>query len=176
MVILLLYISKFLIKYKKQNIFNPVVFAVGITTLLALVIPAMDIPPLDWSGINIRFSIFGTAFPLSLIFITLALTFNVGRLKKHPLSLSFIAMSILLGALINIYEGEYLSFVISTVFIGSAIIVEPKTSPSKNKVQILYGISMAVLMQGLAWVHVPNAQIIGLLLGNGLYFIYKRTN
>ena len=52
LVILLLYISKFLVKYKKQNIFNPVVFAVGITTLFALVIPSMDTPPLDWSWID----------------------------------------------------------------------------------------------------------------------------
>ena len=126
LVMLLLYISKFLIKYKKQNIFNPVVFAIGITTLLALFIPGLDIPPLDWSGIDIRFSIFSAAFPLSLIFITLSLIFNVGRVRKHPLALSFIASSLLLGFIMNSYDGNYLSLIISTAFIGSAIIIEPK--------------------------------------------------
>ena len=171
---LLLYISKFLIKYKKQNIFNPVVFAIGITTLLALFIPGLDIPPLDWSGIDIRFSIFSAAFPLSLIFITLSLIFNVGRVRKHPLALSFIASSLLLGFIMNSYDGNYLSLIISTAFIGSAIIIEPKTSPSKTKEQIIYGISMALLIMGLSLLNVPNVPIIGLLIGNALYFVYKK--
>jgi hypothetical protein len=175
LVMLLLYISKFLIKYKKQNIFNPVVFAIGITTLLALFIPGMDLPPLDWSGIDIRFSIFGTAFPLSLIFITLSLIFNVGRIRKHPLALSFIASSLLLGFIINSYDGNYLSFIISAAFIGSAIIVEPKTSPVKTREQIIYGISMALLIMGLSLLKVPNVPIIGLLIGNALYFLYKKS-
>jgi len=174
LVMLLLYISKFLIKYKKQNIFNPVVFAIGITTLLALFMPGMDLPPLDWSGIDIRFSIFGTAFPLSLIFITLSLIFNVGRVRKHPLALSFIASSLLLGFIINSYDGNYLSFIISTAFIGSAIIVEPKTSPVKTGEQLIYGISMALLIMGLSLLDVPNVPIIGLLLGNAFYFLYKK--
>lgn len=173
-VMLLLYISKFLIKYKKQNIFNPVVFAIGITTLLALFIPGMGLPPLDWSGIDIRFSIFGAAFPLSLIFITLSLIFNVDRVRKHPLALSFIASSLLLGFIINSSDGNYLSLIISTAFIGSAIIVEPKTSPTKIREQIIYGISMALLIMGLSLLNVPNVPIIGLLIGNAFYFLYKK--
>ena len=175
LLMLLLYISKFLIKYKRQNIFNPVVFAVGITTLLALFIPGVDIPPLDWSGIDIRFSIFGTAVPLSLIFITLSLIFNVGRVRKHPLALSFIISSLLLGLIPNSYDGNYLSFIIITAFIGSAIIVEPKTSPTKTKEQLIFGISMALLIMGLSLLSVPNAPIIGLMLGNALYFLYKKS-
>jgi hypothetical protein len=175
LVIMLLYISKFLIKYKKQNIFNPVVFAIGITTLLAFFIPGMDIPPLDWSGIDIRFSIFSTAFPLSLIFITLSLIFNVGRVRKHPLALSFIASSLLLGSIMNSYDGNYLSFIISTAFIGSAIIVEPKTSPTKTGEQVIYGVSMALLIMGLSLLNVPNVPIIGLLIGNAFYFLYKKS-
>jgi hypothetical protein len=175
LVMLLLYISKFLIKYRSQNIFNPVVFAVGIATLLALFIPGMDIPPLDWSGIDIHFSIFGTAVPLSLIFITLSLIFNVRRVRKHPLALSFIISSLLLGLIINSYEGNYLSFIISTAFIGSAIIVEPKTSPTKTKEQLIYGISIALLIMALSWISIPNAPIIGLMLGNALYFLYSKS-
>ena len=173
LVMLLLYISKFLIKYKKQNVFNPVVFAIGFTTLIAIFIPALGIPPLDWSGIDIRFSILGIAFPLSLIFITLSLIFNVGRIRKHPLAFSFIASSLLLGLIFNAYEGNYLSFIISTAFIGSAIIVEPKTSPVKTKEQVIYGITIALLIMGLSLLKIPNVPIIGLLLGNAFYFIYK---
>ena len=174
LVILLLFISKFLIKYKGHNIFNPLVFAIGATTLLAMVIPVIGIPPLDWSGIDIRFEIFNTAIPLSLLPIILALIFNVGRIKKHPLALSFIATSLILGFIFKDHEGNYLSYIISTVFIGAAIIVEPKTSPTKNSEQIIYGIAMALIIPGISMVKIPNAPIIGLMLGNVLYFVYKR--
>ena len=175
LVMLLLYISKFLMKYKKQNIFNPVVFAIGLTTLFALIIPALGIPPLDWSGIDIRFLILGTAVPLSLLFITLSLIFNVGRIRKHPLALSFIAANLLLGFIFNTYDENYLSFIISTAFIGSAIIVEPKTSPVKTNEQIIYGVTIALLIMALSMLTVPNAPIIGLMLGNAFYFLYKNT-
>jgi hypothetical protein len=173
LVILFLFISKFLIKYKKQNIFNPLVFAIGFTTLLALFIPAIGIPPLDWSGIDIRFIIFDAAIPLSLLPIILALIFNVGRIRKHPLALSFIAMSLLLGFLINSYDSNYISYIISTTFIGAAIIVEPKTSPNKINEQLIYGIGMAFVIAAFSLVKVPNAPIMGLMLGNISYFIYK---
>ena len=174
LVILFLFISKFLIKYKKQNIFNPLVFAIGFTTLLALIIPAIGIPPLDWSGIDIRFMIFNTAIPLPLLPIVLALIFNVKRIRKHPLALSFIITSLLIGFLTNGYENNYLSFTISTVFIGAALIVEPKTSPNKTNEQIIYGITMALIILGASLLKIPNAPIMGLMIGNILYFLYKR--
>jgi len=175
LVIVLLFISKFLVKYKNQNIFNPIVFAIGITTLLAMIIPVIGIPPLDWSGIDIRFVIFDHPIPLTLLPITLALIFNVGRIKKHPLALSFIATSFILGFLFNDFQSDYISFIISTVFIGAAIIVEPKTSPNKTNKQIIYGTSVALIIFGLACIKIPNAPIIGLMIGNILYFISKRV-
>ena len=81
----------------------------------------------------------------------------------------------ILGFLINANDGNYLSFIVITAFIGSAIIVEPKTSPTKTRDQIIYGISMALLILGLAFINVPNSPIIGLMLGNLLYFLYKRS-
>jgi len=174
LVMLFLFLSKFLIKYKNQNIFNPIVFAIGFTTLLALVIPTIGIPPLDWSGIDIRFTIFNTAIPLPLLPIVLALIFNVGRIKKHPLALSFIISSFILGYLFNDNGNNYLSFIISTVFIGGAIIVEPKTSPNKTSEQIIYGITMALIILGFSLLEIPNAPILGLMVGNVFYFVYKR--
>ncbi|MDA3904812.1 MAG: hypothetical protein PF484_01935 [Bacteroidales bacterium] len=174
LVMLFLFVSKFLIKYKKQNIFNPVVFAIGFTTLLAMIIPAIGIPPVDWAGIDISFLIFDISFPLPIIPIILALIFNVARVRKHPLALSFIALSLLLGFFINAFDGNYLAYIISTVFIGTAIIVEPKTSPSKTREQIIYGIAMALVVVGFSVVKIPNAPIMGLMLGNMVYFLYKR--
>ena len=62
---------------------------------------------------------------------------------------------------------------IITLFIGAAVIVEQKTSPFKVKEQVIYGISMAVLIAILELIKVPNPIIIGLLLGNIGYFVFR---
>jgi hypothetical protein len=175
LVIVLLYVSKFFIKYKKQSLFNPIVFAIGVTTVLAFIIPSLDVPPLDWSGIDIRFIIAGNLIPLTLVPISLSLIFNVGRIKKHALALSFIVTSLLAGFLFQAYDTDPFSYIIAIGFIGSAIIIEPKTSPSKVKEQIMYGVAVAIVIAVFSIVKIPNAPILGLLIGNGLYFIYKQV-
>lgn len=172
LVILLLYVSKFFIKYKKKNIFNPVVFTIGITTLLALLIPALGVPPLDFTGIDIRFPIAGMEVPIPLLPITLALIFNVARVNKHPLAISFILTSLVLSFLFGAYESNVFSYIIITMFIGTAVIVEPKTSPLKVKEQIIYGILIALFILGLTKINTPNPIVISLLIGNIGYFIY----
>ncbi len=174
MVILLLYVAKFFVKYKNQNIFNPVVFTVGSITLLALIVPAIGISPLDFTGIDIRFPIFGLDVPLPLLPIILALTFNIARLKRHPLALSFIFMSLILGYFINAYENDIFSYLTIIIFTGTAVITEPKTSPSHPKQQVIYGITMALLIYLLTAIQVPNPIAIGLFFGNICWFIYKQ--
>ena len=172
LVILLLYVAKFFVKYKKQNIFNPVVFTIGIITLLALFVPFLGIPPMDFTGIDIRFPIMGYQVPLTLLPITLALVINVNRIRKYPLAFSYIISSLLLGFVIGSYENDIFSYLIIIMFVGAAVIIEPKTSPLKQKHQIIYGVCVAVLISGLSIISVPNSIIIGLLISNLAYFIY----
>ncbi len=174
LVILLLYLSKFTIKYKKQNIFNPVVFAIGMATILAIIIPELGIPPLDWSGIDIRFNIAGTIFPIAIVPIILSIIFNVGRIKKHSLALSFIISSLIFGLFLQTYDHDPISYVLITGFIGAAILIEPKTSPIKTQEQIIYGVSIACMYFALTYINLPNAPITGLMVGNALYFLYKQ--
>jgi hypothetical protein len=77
-VILLLFVSKFFVKYKGQNVFNPVVFAIAVTTLFSFLVPSIDLPPLDWTGVDIRFPILGMEIPLPVIPLLLALTSPFG--------------------------------------------------------------------------------------------------
>ncbi|MFT6923506.1 MAG: hypothetical protein ACJA1C_002521 [Crocinitomicaceae bacterium] len=175
LVILLLYVAKFLIKYKGQNIFNPVVFTIGVITLLALVIPPLGVPPMDFTGIDIRFPIMGKSIPLSIVPISLALIFNVARVKRHALALSFIITSLLLGFFIGVYDGDYFSYLIIIGFIGTAVIVEPKTSPIKKNIQIIYGAMMALLIVALGKLNVPNAIVIALLFGNIIFFVFGNS-
>ena len=170
LVILLLYVAKFFIKYKGQNIFNPVVFTIGITTLLALFVPFLNVPPMDFSGIDIRFPILGMNLPLTILPITLALLFNVKRVQRHPLAISFIVSSLVMGYFIGAYDNDYYSYLIVTMFVGAAVIVEPKTSPNQMKHQMIYGVSIAIIISSLSYFTVPNSVVIGLLIGYLIYF------
>lgn len=176
MLILLLYVAKFFVKYKGKNIFNPVVFTIGVITLLALFVPFLGVPPMDFTGVDIRFPMFGMQIPLSLLPITLALIFNVARIKRHPLAISYVAVSLILGYFINAYQGHIFSYISIIMFTGAAVIIEPKTSPSKNRQQIIYGVLMALFIVGLTALNVPNPIVIGLLIGNVGYFVYNQRS
>lgn len=173
LVIVLLYVSKFFIKYKGINIFNPVAFTIGMVTILALFIPALGIPPMDFTGVDIRFPIAGMQVPLPLLPIILALIFNVGRIRKHPLALSFIITSLILGIFIGAYDNDIFSYLIITLFTAAAVIVEPKTSPSKFKEQIIYGGLISVVIFIFTLLSIPNPIVLVLLLGNLGLFYYK---
>lgn len=172
-VILLVYVAKFFIKFKRRAVFNPIVFGIGAVTLVSMVLPFIDTPPANWAGIDIRFQLFGTAVPLALLPIVLSLIFNVARVKKHPLALTFIAASLALGFLLNVYQEQAELYVLSTFFIGTAIVIEPKTAPGKKNEQVYFGLFMAVLITSFYFLKVPNAAIMGLLTGNIVYAIYS---
>ncbi|MFT5823383.1 MAG: hypothetical protein ACI8ZM_004644 [Crocinitomix sp.] len=174
LVILLLFVSKFFIKYKKRNIFNPVVFSITAVTLISFLIPTIDVPPLDWTGIDIRFPILGNELALPIIPIILALTFNVGRIKRHPLALTFILISLAIAYGFNFYGDTFLSYAISILFVGAAIIVEPKTSPTKLRLQLYYGAATAIGIALLTLVAIPNAIIFGLFLSNTAFFVHTQ--
>jgi hypothetical protein len=174
LVMVLLYLSKFFITYKKQTIFNPIAFAIGGATLIAMVVPSIEIAPLDFSGIDIRFTILGQFVPLALFPISLSLLFNVGRIRKHRLAFAFIVPSLVVGFLYPGYTDNFTSYALAIAFMGTAIIVEPKTSPHQSNEQFIYGIAMAAIVFGFQVFKVPNALILGLMTCNVLYFIFKQ--
>ncbi len=174
MVILFLYLSKFFIKYKGENIFNPVAFTIGFVTILAFFIPTLGIPPMDFTGIDIRFPIAGFQVPLPIIPITLALIFNVGRMKKHPLALTYILFSLLIGITTPAFTENIFSFITIVLFTGAALVVEPKTSPTDVKQQVIYGGLMAILIATLSILEVPNAIVLGLLIGNIGWILFRK--
>ncbi len=173
LVIVLLYVSKFLIKYKKENIFNPVVFTIGTVTLLSFVVPFLNVPPLDFTGVDIRFPINGLQIPIPLLPITLALVFNVKRIRRYTLAFTFIMSSLILGFFIDAYNQNIFSYIIITMFVGTAVIVEPKTSPLIQKYQFIYGLLIAIIITSLIYFKIPNPVVIGLFFANIFYFIFK---
>ncbi len=174
MVILFLYVAKFFIKYKGENIFNPVAFTIGFVTLISFFLPNIGVPPMDFTGIDIRFPIAGMQIPLPILPITLALIFNVGRLKKHPLALTYILFAILIGATSGALTDNLFSFLTIVLFTGTALVVEPKTSPTEIKHQVIYGGLLAIFIATLDLLSVPNAIVLGLLVGNLAWYIFKK--
>jgi hypothetical protein len=174
LVIVLLYVSKFFITYQGQTIFNPVVFAIGMSTIIAWIIPIVAVPPLDFSGIDIRFSIANKLVPFALIPIILSLIFNVARIKKHPLAISYIVTSLIGGFMISAYTESPFSYVLTIAFMGVAIIVEPKTAPHKIKDQWVFGISLALITLFFQMIKVPNAVVVTLMMANILYFVIQQ--
>lgn len=172
-VVLLVYVAKFFVKIKRQNIFNPIVFGIGIVTFLSAFMPFMDFPPADFSGIDIRFEIMGWAVPIAILPIALSYTFNVGRMRKYPLVTSFIALSLLLGFLFGFMDENPLSFILITAFVGVAILTEPKTAPAKTRDQIVYGCLVALLITGIYCLDLPNAAILGVFIGNIGWFGWR---
>lgn len=171
-VIVLVYAAKFFIRFNRRSVFNPIVLGIGAVTLVSMLVPFIDVPPANWAGIDIRFQLFGMAVPIAMLPILLSLIFNVGRIKKHPLALTFIGSSLVLGFFLNVYQEQPVLYVLSTFFIGTAIIVEPKTAPGKKSDQVYFGVLMAVLITIFYLLKIPNAPIIGLMIGNIVYAIY----
>lgn len=171
----LVHVAKFFIKINKKNIFNPVVFGIAMVTIVSFFVPAIDTPPATFEILNFRYYIFNMAIPFAFVFILLSLLFNTRRVNRFPLALSFIIPSLLLGLLLSMDNSQYLLYALSISFTGVAIIVEPKTSPGKEKQQIIYGITMALLVVGLYFLKVPNSIFIGLFIGNILYALYNHN-
>lgn len=172
MMFTLVHISKFLIKVNKKNIFNPIVFGIAMVTFVSFFISSIDSPPATFEIINFRFNIFNMELPLAFIFIVLSLIFNTRRVNRFNLAISFIIPALLLGLILSMDTNEYILYALSILFTGSVIIVEPKTSPTNEKQQIIYGITTALLVIGLYFLEVPNSIFIGIFIMNIIYAIF----
>ena len=172
LVMVLMYGSKFYITYRSRSVFNPVIFSIAVTTLLGLALPFIDSPLMDFSGIDLRFQIFGQSIPLPLIPILLALIFNVRRIGKYNVAFSFMVVSLLAGLILNLFEKELFSFVIAIAFFSAAIIVEPKTAPRSHTHQLVYGVGAGILVLIFLFLAIPNALAFAVLAANLAYFYF----
>lgn len=175
MMFTLVIVAKFFIKVNKKNIFNPVVFGIAMVTVVSFIVPAIDTPPATFEILDFRYNIFNLAIPLAFVFILLSLIFNTKRVNRLPLALSFIIPSLLIGLLFSMETNQYILYALSISFTGAVIIVEPKTSPVKQKQQIIYGITMALLVVGLYFLKIPNSIFIGIFMGNIFFALYNNT-
>ncbi len=157
--------SKFLIRYKGTNIFNPA----SLGLLMALPLFGMGSEWWAAGGYNLH----GIAISLAPILIMLAY-----EARRMPAALSFVAASLLLAAAaaglqaLSLYGVSALAFSVNYYF-AFVMLIEPKTSPHGTYAQLAYGSALAMLYTALAYSRFTYPFLAALLLGNIAYAIYR---
>ncbi len=162
-------LSKFFIKSKGSNIFNPA--ALG---LLALGI--LSIGSSWWATTSIN--LYGVAISVSIILIIAAY-----ESRRLVLAFAFVLASVVLSiiASLPITSGSVaIAFISVNYFFAFLMLTEPRTSPPKYFAQVVYGIYVAVIYVILLLVLPPSLYIsaliifAALLIGNLTYALFKK--
>jgi enediyne biosynthesis protein E5 len=159
-------LSKFYIKLKHSNIFNPA--ALGL--LISLVI--FGVGDAWWGSTPIP--VYGV-----LIAITPLLAICAYDAKRLYLGLSFAITTLILPLALNRFIGIHSIAAIWTAiisvnyFLAFVMASEPKTTPHKKHAQIVYGVGIGVLVSLLSFYRVPYALLIPLIIGNIIYTVYR---
>jgi Na+-translocating ferredoxin:NAD+ oxidoreductase RnfD subunit len=163
--VLLAELSKFFIRFKGSNIFNPAAF--GLLVSLAV----FSVGDSWWAAPSFNF--YSLAIPLSFILVIAAY-----KAKRIVESLSFIAMVLILSFVSNSFQ---LSAIASALiglnyYFAFAMVSDPKTSPHKFNQQIAFGAFIALVFFALSVYSVPYALLASLLVGNLSYVAYRVFN
>ena len=120
----------------------------------------------------------GVSFQKPVVFILLLPALISGiRLRRLPTIITFLIANILFT------QQPFLSRIFDpvTLFFATVMLPEPMTTPFNPKRQILYGLTVAVIIQLISYlinidtnpVFLPDLYIPALLLGNILFFKYR---
>lgn len=163
-------LSKFFIKVKSSNVFNPA--ALGLLVGLGI----FSIGSSWWATTSVN--IYGVALSLSIVLVIAA--YESRRLMT---AFAFIATLVLISVIASppIGLGSLEIALISlNYFFAFLMLTEPKTSPAKPRAQAVYGIYVALVYFALIFVGAHSLIIgqtsifIALLIGNLTYAIYRR--
>jgi len=135
--------SKYLFTYNGKHRFNPGMFGVAISVLLASDFISAA-PAYQWNGIS----------SMAIFIIMPAILFFMPSINRHYLVLSFLGVFLLQIILRSILISHYLPF--QTLFLGTIsspafflftffMITDPPTSPNDKKSQIIIGVSLGLV-------------------------------
>ncbi len=147
-------ISKHALKYKIFHIFNP--------AALGLLVSFIVFSKSDswWATV-----------PMLMPFLLII----AWKIKKLHIALSFLIVFVVLTYFTDNIRLQSFGDLLGLPFYFAAIMaVEPKTTPVARSQQILFGVSLSVLLFLLAFVaRIPYALFISLLAMNLVYFLYR---
>lgn len=158
--------SKFLIKYRGSNIFNPA--SIGLVAALAI----FNLGD-EWWAAN-SYNIYGVAVSITPLLIILA--YEARRLTTAA---SFIAVSLVLAVALGDLQTPSIANVLTLLFslnyyFAFVMLIEPKTSPNERYAQAGYGAAVALLYWASASLRIAHPLLVTLLIGNLLYLIYRK--
>ncbi len=162
-------LSKFFIKIKGSNVFNPA--TIGLFIGLGI----FSVGSSWWATTSI--SLFGVAISLSVILI---ITSYIAR--RLVLSAAFIITLVLISFVLSpppSVGNLEIALISVNYFFAFLMLAEPKTSPATKRAQAVYGVSVAIIYfilviytpQNPFWAQ--NVLFIALLLGNLIYALYR---
>lgn len=149
--------SKFLLSYNGKHIFNPAAFAAALLALTGLQATTW------WIGNSVF-------WPFTII-LGLAV---VRKIRRAPLFITFVGVSLLLGAITFVHAGQPLATNLKQallasplLFLSTIMLTEPATMPPRRNQQILFAALVATLYV-FAWKIGPLTIYpeVALLLGN----------
>ncbi len=158
--------SKFLIKAKGSNVFNPATLGL----LIALAI--FGVGDQWWAAGS--YNLFGIAVSLTPLLIISAY-----ESRRVISGISFVIISMIISLALS-RSGDIASFgyILTLIFsvnylFAFVMVADPKTSPNKNSMQALFGGSIALISAALVIYGIPYALLIALLMGNISYLAYR---
>ena len=160
--------SKFFLEYKGSPIINPATFACLIIGYISRFFPI---------GSPLFVSWWGTAFGgyLSMILILPWLTYGVYRWEKLPTLISFLITNAIMLFLLQ-QNLELIKFIYtsSTIyFLGSIMLIDPKTSPFMRNQQIIYGLIAGITYPIFMKLNLPYFELLAIATAN-IYFFTKK--
>ncbi len=169
--------SKNWLRIANHHIFNPAMFGLFLSSLLFNNI-------ITWWGVSFQqFSIFNFQFSIYFIALLSPLLISAFRMRRYRIQLSFLLTYIIIGKILN-SQFSILNSVLdsSLIFFLSVILPEPMTSPNNRFRQVLFGLSVAILVFILSspilnfqlpTLNSLDSLIFALLLSNLIFFKLK---
>lgn len=149
--------SKYFIALHYKHIFNPAAFAAIILGLTGL------LPATWWIGSP-------AMLPLTIIFGLLVLR----KIRRYQLFFSFLASSLIVTILLGIHHHLAISYILSTafkssplIFLGTIMLTEPSTTPSRLWQQRIYGLIVgAIFLSQIRYGSISATPELALIVGN----------
>ena len=162
--------------FKGLSIINPTLLGLVAAEFTVYIIQTFfqvdlnSLPFISWWGAQ-----FGTYF--SLILILIWIIYGLRKWNKHWIFIPFFSLFILTICLLN--QPQYIipSLLSSTTYFFAAImLIEPRTSPTLSKQQIIYGLLAGLLYFSLRHFGINYYELISLALANLYHFASRQIS
>lgn len=158
-------VSKFFIRIKSTNILNPA--TIGLLVALAI----FGVGDQWWAASS--YNVYGLIISFTPLFII-----GAYEARRMVSGLSYVIITLVLSLVLsksgNLALGTVVTLIFSINYLFAFVMVaDPKTSPHKKSLQVVFGGSVALISALLLVYGIPYALLIALLIANIGYGVYR---